>query len=712
MKRLPSRKMIHFFHTPYSGAATPTAVIFTLVSMLITVAYLKYSLSAAVAQRYRRAEAMALLVAEAGLNIEAPVVLPKLTGDTLLAAQGVEFGQLPDGKPIGTYHDVACTTRQDFSGRTIYHAQSTGTTSYRNSLGEPVTVSRVVELNMVSQDFSKFMYFTNSEEPGGGPWLGSYVSFGSNDVLDGIIHTNGHITISQYGCPDFSQAEVNAADGITLNNCNPNSWASLDDSAQVITYPPYNAANRAKAHATYVFTADDLLGRGVQKDTLIMTEIEFITGGFEVRQWTYLIPPIGAEGPPPIDFLWDEDTDFNGLNNRRIAFDSPYSGAGFYVADSLFISSQDIDGVDVTQYLDEYVVGDTIVVKANDSDSLKYWKGVITSTNVQSGDYIFGVVPLSQSFINGFVDGEEVSLNYVAELDPTKPFNKFAYYHNHPNDGSSVCQSSGFHHFDFEPPVDGPDIMPTTTFYTHQAVIYVRGGQVRVKGEVDGQFTIVTDIYTEYRRHDDPSIIDRVYDNIWLVDDIIYDDSDPSTGEVVYGTDNRLGLISGANIIIANTIANGARNQSAGGQDIIINGALLAMQDSFVAHYWQNTVSRADLNGPNWAAPALSKGDGRGPRRNPDSSFPSTTGTSDIRGVVKLWGSVTQNKRGYMKRNFPGPYDITPGIGYDKDYHYDYNFSDFYPPPHFPSTTTEDGAAILVMKSYGEIPPAERGPNQ
>ena len=119
--------------------------------------------------------------------------------------------------------------------------------------------------------------------------------------------------------------------------------------------------------------------------------------------------------------------------------------------------------------------------------------------------------------------------------------------------------------------------------------------RVRVRGTVDGKFSIVTDNYTEYRRHDDISVVDRVWGNIWLMDDILYDDSNPITGEIVYGTRNRLGLISGANIIIANTAENGGKNQG-NGSDIIINGALLAMNDSFVAHYWQNSISNNDLN--------------------------------------------------------------------------------------------------------------------
>jgi len=42
------------------GMATPTAVIFTMVSMLITAGYLKYAMSASVSQKYRFEEAKAL----------------------------------------------------------------------------------------------------------------------------------------------------------------------------------------------------------------------------------------------------------------------------------------------------------------------------------------------------------------------------------------------------------------------------------------------------------------------------------------------------------------------------------------------------------------------------------------------------------------------------------------------------------------------------
>ena len=67
---------------------------------------------------------------------------------------------------------------------------------------------------------------------------------------------------------------------------------------------------------------------------------------------------------------------------------------------------------------------------------------------------------------------------------------------------------------------------------------------------------------TEYRRHDDNNIIDRVWGNIWLIDDVVYNDS-YGNGAVIHpedgGTDNVLGLIAGGSVIIANTRPNGAR---------------------------------------------------------------------------------------------------------------------------------------------------------
>lgn len=67
----------------------------------------------------------------------------------------------------------------------------------------------------------------------------------------------------------------------------------------------------------------------------------------------------------------------------------------------------------------------------------------------------------------------------------------------------------------------------------------------------------------------------------------------------------------------------------------------------------------------------------------------------DSRGVVNLWGALIQNKRGFMKRNNPGPYAQT--IGYDKNYHYDPNFL-VSPPPGF-----EDLINPLMAMELGDV---------
>ena len=263
-------------------------------------------------------------------------------------------------------------------------------------------------------------------------------------------------------------------------------------------------------------------------------------------------------------------------------------------------------------------------------------------------------------------------------------------------------------------------------------VIYIEQGQVLVHGTVNGQYTIVTDDSIQYRRHDDPSMIDQIWGNIWLIDDVRYADSN-SDGSVIHpddgGTKNKLGLLSGGNVIIGNTSANGARDQQAGGSDIVINAAIMATNGAFLPQYWQNSVSD-NSNYPPWSGKCYqprtsnwtyqySLGDGRGPYRNINSNngaysdeddCPSwynpdcrDTYGDDYRGYVRLWGLVAQNRRGYMKRNGYGPYNIFGGdIGYDKDYHYDWNLY-MNPPPYWPPLINQEGKMDLVIRSYGPI---------
>ena len=284
-------------------------------------------------------------------------------------------------------------------------------------------------------------------------------------------------------------------------------------------------------------------------------------------------------------------------------------------------------------------------------------------------------------------------------LTPYKQYYPYRYSHSFPplpgganSFGSFAENPHDWYHYDFPnwpEPTTPDDYYLYREIYANEGVIWIEGGQVRVKGTIRGRFTVATSSPTQYRMDhttaDPIPTIAEMKNNIWIVDDLIYADS-YSNGRVREGSANRLGLLSAANIIVANTRANGAKNQTFG-RNIIINAAMIAMDEAFQVQYWQNNT-----NNYNFLDGSLTKGDGQGP------VYYGTTGIQDYRGVVNIWGSVIQAKRGYLKRNNPGPYNQT--IGYDKNYNYDYNLRDF-PPPAWPENRNADGTRNISVASFG-----------
>ena len=129
----------------------------------------------------------------------------------------------------------------------------------------------------------------------------------------------------------------------------------------------------------------------------------------------------------------------------------------------------------------------------------------------------------------------------------------------------------------------------------------------------------------------------------------------------------------------------------------------MAMYGGFISHYWQNNLTAYHDWNDNLAYGYIA--DGRGGHRNyyrTENQNGLYNNTNDKRGVVHLWGSIVQQKRGYMLRNFPGPYNVSPGVGYDKNYHYDWNLR-FNPPPYYPDQVDINNNIILKMASYGEL---------
>ena len=76
-----------------------------------------------------------------------------------------------------------------------------------------------------------------------------------------------------------------------------------------------------------------------------------------------------------------------------------------------------------------------------------------------------------------------------------------------------------------------------------------------------------------------------------------------------------------------------------------------------------------------------------------------TTGNSDYRGYIYLWGGIVQKNRGYFRRNPTSPYNQAD-IGMDKSYHYDENL-DCNPPPFYPAIEFNDGSGEISINMAG-----------
>tara|TARA_B100000029_G_scaffold187500_1_gene184963 strand:+ start:923 stop:2842 length:1920 start_codon:yes stop_codon:yes gene_type:complete len=607
------------------GAILPIAMVLSLMGLSVVYGYFKWLGDKKYQLRYRIAKTKALYNAETGMAEKA---YPELF------AIGFEAGTLNGkevSKEMGYYEDPILS----FARGGTRVAQVTGVHEIRNSNGKKIPVKATIQLPAKPKTLGIYMYLTDSEEAGGAPFVFDSpgnrreVSF-KDDVLDGIIQTNGTLHMSDYGCPDFSDATVYLTTGsqmLDLGNCG--SWNQLfGGMPDTMSKPPVNLPpsgyETMKKNYTFMFDATLKINNSALKDTLIMTDIEFFeNGSFHVKQWWYLMPPHFVPGIP---------------------------AASMALGDPLYLEGADIDGN-----------GMISAFECSDTDDLRTCESYNDSLRAYHAKYALS-------------SGEDAYFN------------------------STISSSHGFAHYDFEilnalGAVDpAADILTDMTIDANRdVVIYVKGGPVRVKGVYKGSYSIVTDEYVVYRRHATKWLFgaqnmvprDTVWGNIWLTGDIINADAFPSGNMAPYqpdesceeddGSKNILGLVSGANVIIANSRANGARN-GMWDDDIIINAGIIALNESFVMHYWQNTLSGAQGQ---YSDPPY--GDGRGVGRFGGS------GGADNRGTIHFWGSLVQKFRGYMQRNQPGPYNIAaPGIGMDKDYHYDRNM-DCTPPPFYPA---------------------------
>lgn len=179
-------------------------------------------------------------------------------------------------------------------------------------------------------------------------------------------------------------------------------------------------------------------------------------------------------------------------------------------------------------------------------------------------------------------------------------------------------------------------------------------------------------------------------DDMWLLDNIRNVDAEEVTGYLSdNSSSNILGLMSESNVLIANTAANGRDNGRyvyPGDQwhsDIIIDAGIVALGESFSFEDQNDIITAYGGRLPEWYYSA-------GP---PDQDH-------DERGFIRLWGQVSQYRRGYVHRSNYG------GTGYYKDYHYDMRFYS-NPPPYYPRLADEVGSNVKIDAwGAGNIPGA------
>ena len=762
MKTMKIRKDIYtasqFYLKAQSGISIPLTIFFTLIGSAYLFAYSTYIYDKDWQTEYRIAQTKAMYNADSGIALDAYTVLfkkdyiPNSEGDDV--ANGLVEPDCGEGpKCMGAYEVVRFEDIDDQTYQIIRGCTATGTAKVRKHILGNQVVEVTGKRNMTlghTSSLSDFQYLTATENAGGAPWVWGLnedcsskenrreVNWGSQDYAnDGWLgqeltcdvgfKTNGTFVMSQFGAPtfDITLSVVENDDGTynspIMNGNSPNIFQGdpeLDTVKTTCLPPPgYETMKRVIENSNdHVFLDATQKLKWVpgyfQRDTLIMTDIEFFvvanteTSGFHVKQWWYLLPPYLGEGSVP------------GLEMPSPNCYNMGDGAVGPGANTCFGVNADCSNFTRVYSCDRY------------KEQLRNFHSSLGSDDGTES----GVFPDSDNCISGNTGFKHFDVpdmyklytenDWVSqfEVDDVGPFGPGQEDHLLPE----YVQYGG----------------KKTYYYQNPTAIYVKGGPVRVKGTYKGRYTIVTDEYQTYKRHAwgagyfPPNKEDTLWTDIWITGDLRNNDANgtsllnaqpdeycsPDTG-----SDNRLGLVSGSNIYIANTIENGAKSAQITSCDgnfysdrvnVVIHAHMIAFNESFATQYSNNTYDNFNVAGgaddDYYSSPPF--GDGQGLLKYGGNSATSCNGNSsdgndgsvdcdnypgncfpmpdgsvdDNRGNITVWGGIVQDHRGYVVRNAPGPYN-TGNIGYGKSYNFDCNLKcpgGF--PPLYPENTTCD----------------------
>jgi hypothetical protein len=155
-------------------------------------------------------------------------------------------------------------------------------------------------------------------------------------------------------------------------------------------------------------------------------------------------------------------------------------------------------------------------------------------------------------------------------------------------------------------------------------------------------------------------------------------DANQQTGVTPETSHNIMGIVSEAQVKVANTPANGRENSAGQGlnqtnpnlTDVVITAAIVALGEDFT---FEN-------------------------QNDPDSGYvciPCPGNGRDDRGTIYIYGSLTQMRRGYVHRSNLG------STGYLKQYRYDRRLLLARPPCFFDATDNE-GRALFNLVQWGK----------
>ncbi|MBJ48535.1 MAG: hypothetical protein CMG59_05085 [Candidatus Marinimicrobia bacterium] len=703
-----------------SGYILFVSMALTLATTLIISSFMASIPSETLRINMRIAKTKALYNAETGVAQKAYpfMIRSEFTADTTLT------GELIQNFSSNYNHDVDMGLylgpKLSFSDSGERQATVEGVSFIINANGVLDSVKQSVSISARPQTLAKYMYLTESEKAGGAPMsFGGYgqaasegldarrfVYFGPDDALEGIVQSNSLVSMSSGGCPDFSNATFYITrpgddPSLTCDYLDLFQTNNPDDidtvSTPAVKLPP-TGYETLKNNATIFYDSGrKIYNQFGTKDTLIMTEVEFFESGrMNLKQWWYLVPPhLDEDVTNPEDQISSFPRHLDGIDNGDIDCNNGNLNSWCYDTDG---DGNSCDNCSTNLF-------NTICGNTNDLrtcrpyiDSLFFYhgKGYVNGLSNLSNmpNQWYNLQPNQENFIDPNVRGPH-GLNQHYDFMPLNSIGQ--------ENSSSLLIDAEY-------------------FITSPTVLYIKDGPVRVKGFYKGQYTIVTDEYTTYKRHAHNQIAsepeDTIWNNIWIVDDLVNADAknSPGPGPVNHlhgnlsefqpnddcfgGSQNVMGLVSGANVIIANTPENGQRGCGLGGGcNISINAAILALNESFVMHFWQNSTNMPQTlpveGGRSITGltnePPFGDGRGRGQSNN-------QTTNNDKREEIYLWGSVVQKYRGYMLRNRISNYHQTTmhDIGMDKKYYYDNNLF-CTSPPFYPAVEYDDGTGEISV---------------